>query len=279
MDELYALKREALRRGFSHKTILTYSDSIKQFMKHCKKELKSVTKKDVTDYLDYLIDKKASGSTLNVSLCALKFLFGEVLHRRLLVRVRYSKKPVSLPVFLTKDEVVKLFDAVENKTHKLILELIYSAGLRVGEVVMLRPVDFDFERGIGWARRGKGGKDRPFIIAKVLQPRLQRYVEDVAKTGAQSYIFSGRNRTHLSIRSVQEIVKNASQKAGIIKSIHPHSLRHSFATHLIENGYDVSCVQPLLGHSSAETTMSYVHMASPANIKVRSPLDDIYSIT
>jgi site-specific recombinase XerD len=275
MDELYSLKRIALRRGLSQKTILTYSDCVKLFMRHCKKDLKCVTKKDVTDYLDRLIDRKACGSTLNVNLCALKFLFGEVLHRRLLVRIKYSKKPVALPVFLTKEEVLRLFSSVENKTHRLILELIYSAGLRVGEVVKLKPVDFDFSRSIGWVRRGKGGKDRPFIIAKVLCPKLEEYMKSTGERGAQNYLFAGRNNTHLSIRSVQEIVYAATRKSGILKRVHPHTLRHSFATHLIENGYDVAAVQPLLGHSSAETTMSYVHMASPVLLSVKSPYDDL----
>jgi site-specific recombinase XerD len=167
--------------------------------------------------------------------------------------------------------VVRLFDAIDNPTHRLVLELMYSAGLRVGELVELRRRDIDFENSIGWVRRGKGGKDRPFIIAKCISGRLRVHISAISP---DSYVFAGRNG-HLTIRSVQEIVRHATKKAGIMKKVHPHSLRHSFATHLIENGYDVVAVQPLLGHSSAETTQVYVHMATPVKIGVRSPYDEL----
>lgn len=290
MDELYALKRECLRRGFSHKTVLSYSGCVRMFFRRCPKEPRRVTKKDVTEYIDSLIDKEKAGSTVNVNLCALKFFFGEVMHKRLLIRVKFCKKPKTLPVFLTKEEVIKLLETVENPTHKLILELLYSAGLRVSEAVRLKASDLDFPRGVGWVRRGKGGKDRPFIIAQTLRPCLELQARRASERGAQSYIFEGRKSsrgrmgagvrqsgetTHLSARSVQEIVKAATKKADILKNVHPHSLRHSFATHLIENGYDVCAVQPILGHSSAETTLNYLHMAAPALLSVRSPYDEL----
>ncbi|MBN1793193.1 tyrosine-type recombinase/integrase [Candidatus Woesearchaeota archaeon] len=287
MDELYALKRECLRRGFSHKTILSYSSCVKLFFRKCRKDPRKVTKKDVLDYLDSLVDKEAAGSTVNVNLCALKFFFGEVLHKRLLVRIKFSKRPRALPIFLTKEEVVRLFEAVSNPKHRLILELIYSAGLRVSEAVKLKVSDLDFQRGVGWVRRGKGGKDRPFIISQAIRPRLEEQARRASENGALTYLFAGwkslrgnemglgSGKTHLSVRSVQEIVKAAAAKASILKNVHPHSLRHSFATHLIENGYDVCAVQPLLGHSSAETTLTYLHMASPALLSVRSPYDEL----
>ena len=274
MDELYLLKKEALRRGLSHRTVVTYCQCVKQFMRKCKKELLRVGKKDVTDYIDSLVDKGACGNTLNVHINALRFLFQEVLGRRIMFKIRYSKTPKALPVFLTKNEVVRLFEAVGNPKHRLILELIYSAGLRVGEVVRLKKQDFEFERGIGWVRKGKGAKDRPFIIARFLAPKLRDYVENYCK--AHDYLFIGWKNSHLSVRSVQEIVKHAAVRAGIEKNVHPHTLRHSFATHLVENGYDVCAVQPLLGHNSAETTMVYVHLARPVLLGVESPYDALH---
>ena len=268
MDELYSLKREALRRGLSHKTILTYTQCVKQFMRHCRKDFRTVRKRDITAYIDMLIDRQACGNTLNVHINALKFMFQEVLGRRVTLKIKYCKRPKALPIYLTKQEIIRLFDAVSNPKHKLVLELMYSAGLRVGEVVRLKPADFDIEHGIGWVRRGKGGKDRPFIIAQCLKEKIRAHLAGLCGT----YVFEGRNR-HLTVRSVQEIVRKATQKAGILKKVHPHSLRHSFATHLIENGYDVVAVQPLMGHSSAETTQVYLHMAAPVRIAVRSPLD------
>ncbi|NQU78505.1 tyrosine-type recombinase/integrase [Candidatus Woesearchaeota archaeon] len=270
-DPLYAMKREGLRRGLSHLTIVTYVQCVKQFMKYCQKDLKKVTKKDVGEYIDRIIERGGCGNTVNVHLNAVKFVLQEVLGKRVMLRIRYSKTPKTLPVFLTKDEVLRLLSAVSNPKHLLILELLYSAGLRVGEVVKLRKEDLEFDRCVGWVRAGKGNKDRLFIIADRISGRLR---EQVVSRGVQgwSFIFPGRNG-HLSVRSVQEIVKVAARRANISKNVHPHSLRHSFATHLIENGCGVVEVQPLMGHSSAETTNMYIHMANPPTIRVRSPYD------
>lgn len=271
MDALYNMQKEMLRRGLSHRTISTYMQCVRQFMRFCPKEFMLVKTKDVTDYIDMLVDKNRCGNTLNVHVNALKFLMEEVLHKRVTWRIKYSKVPKALPVFLTKDEVLRLFAAVENEKHRLALELMYSAGLRVSEVISLKAVDFEFERNIGWVRHGKGNKDRPFIIADCLKERLKKHIA----SAGDGWIFQGRNGEHLHARSVQEIVRDAARKAGIKKKVHPHSLRHSFATHLIENGYSVSAVQPLMGHSSAETTMVYVHMVPSAFISVKSPYDEI----
>jgi len=269
MDILYNLKREAFRRGLSPRTIKTYSQCVRQFMDFCKKDLKKATKKDVREYIDNLIDKGACGNTLNVHINAVKFALQEILNKRVMLKIRYSKTPKALPTVLSKNEVINLISKIENPKHRLVIELIYSAGLRVSEAVTLKAEDLDFERNIGWVRHGKGNKDRPFIIAECLAEKLR-----VQTNVAKPYIFPGRNG-HLTPRSVQEIIKLAAKRAGIKKNVHPHTLRHSFATHLIENGHDVVTVQPLLGHSSAETTLAYVHIVNPTKIKVKSPYDNL----
>lgn len=260
-----------LRRGYSPRTIQSYCWCINKFMGFCKKELNHIKKADIQEYIDNNIEKGNAGNTINLHLNAIKFLFEEILLKRLTLKIKYSKTPATLPVFLTKEEVLRLFAAIENEKHRLMLELIYSAGLRVSELLNLKKQDLDFERGFGWVRRGKGGKDRPFIIAKTLEDRLKKHIGENCNT--TEYLFVGRNDNRLTVRTVQEIVKNAAKKAGIQKNIHPHSLRHSFATHIIENGYDVATLQPLLGHNSAETTMRYIHMADPRMIKIVSPYD------
>ncbi len=274
MDVIYLMQKEMFRRCYSPRTISTYVQCIRQFMRFCKKEPNCVTKQDIKAYIDVFSAKREAGNTINVHLNALKFMFEEILNKKLTVKIRYSKTPKTLPVFLTKEEVIGLFKAVENEKHLLILEIIYSAGLRVSEVVNLKKCDFDFERRIGWVRKGKGMKDRPFIIARALESKLKAYVGKNCQASA-GYLFPGANGRTLHIRTVQEIVKHAAIKSGIKKNVHPHSLRHSFATHLIENGYDVAAVQPLLGHNSAETTMVYIHMANPKMISVKSPYDDL----
>lgn len=274
MDIIYNLQREMLRRGYSPRTIQTYVFCIKNFLKFCKKDLNKITKVDIKSYLDKYVDNNCAGNTINVHLNSIKFLFEGILNRRLTLKIKYSKVPKTMPVFLTKEEIIKLFSVIENEKHKLILELIYSAGLRVSEVINLKKEDFEFERNIGWVRKGKGRKDRPFIIAKIIETKLKEYVNKNC-LNPNSYLFAGKNKDKLTVRTVQEIVKYATKKAKIEKNIHPHSLRHSFATHLIENGYDIATVQPLLGHNSAETTLMYVHMGNPKMIKVKSPYDSL----
>jgi site-specific recombinase XerD len=158
---------------------------------------------------------------------------------------------------LTKNEIVRLIGVVENEKHKLMVELMYSSGLRVSELVNLRVRDLDLGNSVGWVRKGKGRKDRVFVIAKKLRERLRLYIigENI---DYNSWLFLGRKGRHIHVRSMQETVKKAGLKAGILKNVHPHTLRHSFATHLIENGYDLGSVQSLLGHASTETTMRYL---------------------
>ncbi|MFH1592749.1 MAG: site-specific tyrosine recombinase/integron integrase [Candidatus Woesearchaeota archaeon] len=275
MDILYLFKREMLRRKYSLRTIKTYGICISNFLRFCHKDPKKFTKKDIKDYLDEFVEKDLSGSTINVNLHALKFMMEEVLHRpKTFYHIKYSKTPRKLPEVLTKEETRVLLRVIENKKHKLMIRLMYSAGLRVSELVGLRVRDFEFDNNYGWVRHGKGNKDRLFIIAKSIKNELLDYIAEVG-VGYDSWVFMGIKEGHISTRTIYEIVKKAAKKAKIGKKIHPHTLRHSYSTHLIENGYDVATVQSLLGHSSAETTMLYLHMASPTMINVRSPLDSL----
>lgn len=273
MDLMYLMKREMFRRKYSVETIKAYADNVNKFLRYIQKEPRQITKQDVKDYLYHLADKNLSGSTLNQNLQAIKFALEEILNKRLyFVKLPYSKLPKTKPTVLTKEEVKKLLSVIENPTHNLMIKLMYSAGLRVKELVRLKVEDLHFEDKIGWVRKGKGNKDRLFILANKIKPRVLEHIQQNNLTHG-NYLFKGR-KGHITVKSIQEIVKQASKKAGLQKNIHPHTLRHSFATHLIENGYDVVSVQSLLGHSSVETTMVYVHLCSPKMISIKSPIDD-----
>jgi len=273
MDVIELVKKEMLRRGYSLRTIKTYIECLKEFLKCCYKEPRKITKSDVRKYLDSLHNEGKSGSTLNIHLSALIFLMKNILNKNFTAKIKYSRTPKSLPVVLLKEEVASLINSIENKKHRLMIKLLYSAGLRVSELVNLRVKDFEFENNFGWVRRGKGNKDRMFIVAGSLKQELNYHIEN-NNLGYDSFLFPSYNG-HLSTRSVQEIVKKAAKKAGIRKSVHPHTLRHSYATHLIENGYDVASVQLLLGHNSPNTTMVYVHIAKPNMLNIKSPLDNL----
>lgn len=273
MDIPELIRKEGLRRGLSHKTIKTYRQCVKKFFMQCPKDPKEIKKQDIKDYLDKMIEKGSCGNTINVNLNALKFLYGQILNKRLMLRIKFSKTPKTKPVFLSKEEVLRLIDAIKNPKHRLMVKLIYSAGLRVNELVSLKPEHFDFKNNYGWVRKGKGNKDRMFMIAESLKKELAEHIAKYCSNDSV-YLFRGNNG-HITTATMRAIVKKAAKAAGIKKSVHPHTLRHSFSTHLIENGCDVASVQSLLGHASAETTMTYVHMASPKMISIKSPLDSI----
>lgn len=266
MDLINLVRKEMLRRNYSRKSIKTYVQCLKQFLRVCHKEPRRITKSDIKDYLTGLAESDKSGSTLNVHLNAIKFATKEILNKKWVVGIRFSKAPRSLPVVLSKAEVLSIISCIGNFKHRLIVQLMYSAGLRVEEVVRLRRADFEFDHGFGWVRGGKGRKDRMFIIADSISGELRDYVLQCG-----SWVFPGRNGP-LTVRSVQEVVRRAARDARIWKKVHPHTFRHSFATHLIEDGYAVSVVQSLLGHSSPSTTRVYVRTARPT-LSVKSPLD------
>lgn len=275
MDIPELIRKIGLRRGLSIRTIKTYRQCVKLFFRQCDKDPKEVKKSDIESYLDRLIGKGSAGNTVNVYLNALKFFYNEILHKRLLLNIKFSKTPKEMPVVLTKEETKRLIDAIENPKHKLMVKLLYSAGLRVSELVNLKPENFELSGNYGWVRRGKGNKDRLFIVAEKLKEELMHHMSKECPC-PYSWLFMGRNG-HIAVMTMQKIIKNAAKKARIEKKVHPHTLRHSFATHLIENGYDVASVQSLLGHGSAATTMVYVHMASPRMINVTSPIDGLWA--
>lgn len=266
------LKLECQRRGLSPRTIETYVQCLNQFLRVKRnQELRTITKEEIKEYLDRFLD---CPNTLNVHLNALKFFFQEVLHKRLTINVHFSKTPKRLPEFLTKEETAKFLNAIENPKHRLMIELMYGTGMRVSELVHLKVRDFCFENNHGWIRQGKGNKDRLFILPLKLKEKIRELIAN-QKLNPDDWLFPGQSENHYSVSSIQAIVKNAKKKAGIEKNVHPHTLRHSFATHVIQNGYALMELQPLMGHSKLETTMVYLHTASPNMLNVRSPLDGL----
>jgi len=262
VDILLSMRKEMERRKLSKRTIETYLLYVGKFLKQCDKEPKKISKKDCRLFLEKYTDK--SGNTINVVLNSLRFMMEEVLRKRMKLDIRYSKTPKKLPICLNKGEIKKLIFSIENKKQKLAIRLLYGSGLRVSELVKLKRKDLDFSTMTGWVRGGKGNKDRMFIIPKSVKNELEG-IED-------GYLFLGLKGNHYSTRSIQEIIRRASKKAGL-NGVHPHTLRHSFATHLLEDGYDLATVQSLLGHNDPRTTMIYSHMVKPKLLNVKSPLD------
>lgn len=274
VDWACAVEKECKRRRYSERTAKAYVHCINRFLDWSGKTIDVISKKDASEYLAYLNERGKSGSTLNVYHMAIRFLFEDILRKDIKLNIRYSKVPLKLPEVLTKDETRRLITAITNEKHKLMVELMYSAGLRVSEMLNLKIGEINFDNNYGFVRQGKGRKDRIFVLSEKLKPKILDLIKREGLENEGLLFISNLGRKYTT-RSIQKIIDKATINAEIEKNVHPHTLRHSFATHLIENGHSVNEVQALLGHKSPETTMIYVHLASPNMLEIKSPIDSL----
>lgn len=246
----------------------------RDFLNFTGKNPSDINDHDVKDYLLYLAEEKESAaSTLNQAINALKFYYGTMLKKKFVYKVKRPRKDKKLPVVLSKEEVARIINSVDNMKHRTILMLVYSAGLRVGEVVRLKPEDIDSKRMLIHIKGSKGRKDRYTLLSEKTLEVLRAYWR---KYKPEKWLFEGaRDGRYLSIRSVQKVFEQACDKAGIRKEITIHGLRHSFATHLLEGGTDLRYIQELLGHKDSKTTEIYTHVSTKSLGKIKSPLDSI----
>ena len=268
------LRRELTFRKYSPKTIKAYIHYNRDFLQKSKKPPQQVTNGDIKDYLFHLAEERGvSTSTLNGAINALKFYYGTVLKKKFIYEIKRPRKDKKLPVVLNKEEVAKILSALSNIKHKAILMLIYSAGLRVSEVVKLKIEDIDSQRKLIHIKGAKGRKDRYTLLSEAALETLRRYWKEHKPS---TWLFPGPNKEkHITIRTVQRIFEKACKDSGIRKTLSVHSLRHSFATHLLESGIDLRYIQALLGHKSSKTTEVYTHVSSKDFMRIKSPLDQI----
>ena len=252
-------------------TIKNYMRANKEFLGFIKKTPETITESDVKKYLAEISERSAM--SLIVFLSAIKYSFQNILKTDPTAGIRRPKREKRLPTVLTKDEVKILLKSFENKKSKLMISLIYACGFRVSELVNLRISDLDFEDETGHVHQGKGKKDRIFNIPKFLRKSLEKRAKMQAEQG-QEYLFTGPNGK-LTDRNIQKIIKKAAVRAGIKKDVHPHTLRHSFATHLLENDVDIRKIQELLGHADLSTTQIYTHISTEELKKIKSPIDNL----
>jgi site-specific recombinase XerD len=269
------LMMELHARKYSPKTITSYIHYNKAFCRTIGKGPREILPEDVKEYLAYL-DKTLdlSAASVNLAISALKFFYTWVLDKGFsweqCRRPRHDKR---LPSVLSGAEVAAMLACEKNPKHRLLLMLAYSSGLRVSEVVALKKNSIDAERKSIFIRAGKGRKDRYTLLSD----RASQFVEDYcALYNIDEWLFPGIPQSrHLSIRSAQNIFDKALEKAGIEKQLSIHSLRHTFATHLLENGTDIKYIQELLGHASVRTTERYTHVARRHVLRIQSPLDNL----
>lgn len=260
---------------YSPNSIKTYLNATKQFFLHFPdKHPNDIRTADIESYQHHLAtERKASNSYLNQVVNAVRYYYKEVLGDAR--RVTFIERPRGerkLPKVLSEEEVTAILRAVDNLKHQCILMLIYSAGLRLGELIALRRTDIVPDRQQVLIRGGKGKKDRVTLLSAKVLAKLDRYMEEYRP---KDFLFEGQNGGAYSDTSVQAIFKAAKRKAGITAPASVHTLRHSFATHLLEKGTDLRYIQTLLGHSSSKTTELYTHVSTKAIGKIRSPLEDL----
>ena len=275
---LFETLREEMRlRGFSQKTIKSYLSCVRSYVKHFSpRHPRELAVEDIRAYLLFLLEKKKlASSTVNQVFNAIRFLYIELYKRPWALRdIPRPHRPKRLPVVLSKDELNRIFDAKENPKHKAILMIGYSGGLRVGEVVRLKPRDIDSERKLIFVSGGKGEKDRYTLLGEATLQVLRTHWR---RQGRGEWLFAGqRAGEHLSERSAEAIFETALRSAGISKHASFLSLRHAFATHLLEAGVDIRYIQELLGHKSLKTTGIYLHVTQKQVRQIRSPIDQMF---
>lgn len=268
MEELEKLKTEMKLRGFSDKTISSYTFFNEKFLNFIKKKPEEIGVEDIKKYVGEIITDKAR-STVLLSISALKFFY-EIVLKKDLKELKIPKTEKRLPNVLTKQEVKQIIENTETKKSYLILSFLYSTGLRVSELTNLKKEEINFDERIGWVRKGKGKKDRMFILPEKLISELKNHSLKIES----EFLFPGRDGK-MTPRNIQKIINKTALKAGIQKKVTPHTLRHSFGTHLLENGTDIRKIQELLGHANLNTTQLYTHISSDELKKIKSPFDTI----
>lgn len=269
-------KRHLLSKRYSPNTINTYKDALKSFLTFCHtKALKDITHEDVIAYNnDYILKNNFSASYQNQIVNALKLFFKIIKDSKIEIdKIHRPKREKVLPNVLSKEEVKKILEAHANLKHRTMLSLIYSCGLRCGELIALQPHHIDSKRNIVVLKNSKGKKDR--IVP--LSPKILELLRDYYRAyKPKIYLFEGQETgTPYSEKSLQSVLKQALQKAGIKKPVTLHWLRHSYATHLLESGTDLRYIQELLGHNSSKTTEIYTHVSTKSIQQIKSPFDDL----
>jgi len=270
---------ELERRNYSQTTRRAYLMAIEQFAKHFGRSPDRLGLDHIRDFQTYLFrDRKLKPATVAVRTAALRFLFVTVLKRRWTVaETPYPKHGQTLPTVLTQDEVARLIDAAVTPLHRVVLMLLYSTGLRRAEVTHLKVSDIDSTRMVIHVLGGKGRRDRDVMLSPKMLEELREYWRGV-KHKPRTWLFPGGcAHNHIAEPMTEKVVwhacREAAKRAGIDKHIHPHTLRHCFATHLLEAGVDLRTIQLLMGHSDLKATTVYLHLSHRHLQSTASPLD------
>ncbi len=270
VPETYLSKLELKRYALN--TCKTYINLFEKFINHYpNQDVAALSEREVRTYLQYLIQQNKSDSYINQSINSIKFYYEVVMGMpNRFYSIERPRKKQKLPQVLSKEEVLLMIEHTNNIKHRCILSLLYSAGLRRSELLHLKLTDIDSKRMLVKVENTKGNKDRYTLLSATLLKDLRIYYK---QWKPKEYLFEGPKGGMYSGSSIKEIVSRAAKKSRILKKVTPHMLRHSFATHLLENGTDLRYIQSLLGHNSSKTTEIYTHVAVNSFRMIKNPLD------
>jgi integrase/recombinase XerD len=266
---LQSLKIELKISKASPYTIRNYLNANSSLLTFTNKNPQDIISSDIKSYLAKNLATKATSSII-LFLAAIKYAHTNILQTDPTATIRRPKKETHLPTILSKSEIKSLLQNLKNEKSHLITSLIYACGFRVSEITNLKIQDLNLQEKIGHIRQAKGNKDRIFNIPEFLLDNLKYHIDQQNKLN-QEYLFSGKSGK-LSIRNIQKIVSQAAKRANL-KNVHTHTLRHSFATHLLEDGVDIRKIQELLGHANLSTTQIYTHVSTEELKKIKSPIE------
>ena len=268
-----AMQREMALSGFTPRTQKTYLAWMRRLIRHVRVAPGEISESQVREYLAFLAQRGLSPSSINQAISAMAFFFRHVLARPWQLQITYQRAPQRLAVVLSREEVMRLLAAVPTLRERAAMEIAYGAGLRLSEVLSLKLTDVDGERMILRVDQGKGRKDRNVMLSPKLLETLRTYWR---QSRPRVWLFPGHGgKRHLHPTILQRAFKHAKEEARITKPVSFHSLRHTFATHLLESGVNVRTIQALLGHRSLGSTQRYVHVAGDYLRQTRSPLDSL----
>ncbi len=253
-------------------TIKNYIRLNSSLLNFSKKAPEEINEDDVKLFISEKMETSSPSSVI-LFLSAIKYAYSGILKKDITLNIKRPKRDKKIPSVLTKEEVKKIIDSFDNRKSKLIASLMYACGFRVSELINLKVDDINFNEKIGYIKQGKGRKDRMFNIPDFLFQELLSQAE-LQKQKKETFLFTGP-KGKLSSRNLQKIIQKAAIRAGIRKDVHCHTLRHSFATHLLEGGVDIRKIQELLGHSNLSTTQIYTHISNEELKKIKSPIEDL----
>ena len=284
MTQLRKMTLEEIeRRNYSQATARTYIGAIRRFAAHFHRSPDLLGPLEIREYQLHLYQRKLNPRTIRLHTAALRFFYRKVLHRRLSADDLPLPKLLrrQIPIVLSPDEVMRMIDAAPNLRHRTILMTLYSTGMRRSELCHLRPEDIDQERMVVRIRQGKGGKDREVPLSPKLLAQLQTYYRSVKVRNGWLFpsLQNRRPDQPITHKAVWHACREATRRAGISKPVHPHTLRHSFATHLFDNGAELPVIQTLLGHADPRDTMIYLHLATRKLREAPNPLETLNRAT